>query len=502
MLLFSVVLDITDRLTKESFVRLVIEWNQGSQYESNIIPDLKWHGEYNVRFGDEKRWLAIQEYKTGRIVAIRYEKTEDDGSVWDTDYIMNFEQMKMAVRLDRSYTADALLFDPKFSTPHFITLLERNGYLKEDNGLPVSRMPSSVGQDNLHLVGDLVSGEARYQLPVVYVSKTFENEDPVEVFRLSGRLKGAAHVMVQENCETSYELRDLCNSQNEYNGAIGIYFPNPAYEHRRILYRAESGYDEAQMEKVIHTVIQYINTQMSEPLYTWQGVSAAIVTERLANQRKQWQEAEKARKEAEDAYARLQDSIDEEEKRIRKQAAEEARNEANKILDGFENEMQYLQEQIDELTRVNEALQYENQGMRTKLDTMNNIPILNLGEEAELYPGEIRDLILLTLAEASAGIQKSTRRSDVILDIIENNDYQKLSEQKAETAKRLLRSYDGLTGPLKQELEDLGFVITEDGKHIKLTYYGDERYQIILSKTPSDFRTGKNSFQKLNKMVF
>ena len=55
---------------------------------------------------------------------------------------------------------------------------------------------------------------------------------------------------------------------------------------------------------------------------------------------------------------------------------------------------------------------------------------------------------------------------------------------------------------MKKHLEDMGFVITEDGKHYKLTYYGDDRYQIIFSKTPSDFRTGKNSSQKLNKMVF
>jgi hypothetical protein len=59
-----------------------------------------------------------------------------------------------------------------------------------------------------------------------------------------------------------------------------------------------------------------------------------------------------------------------------------------------------------------------------------------------------------------------------------------------------------MTSAIRQKLESLGFVITEDGKHYKLTYYGDDRYQIILSKTPSDIRTGKNSSQKLSKMVF
>ena len=87
-------------------------------------------------------------------------------------------------------------------------------------------------------------------------------------------------------------------------------------------------------------------------------------------------------------------------------------------------------------------------------------------------------------------------------DIIRSNDYQRTSEHIAEEVKKLLKSYNGMTAPIRKALEEIGFVITEDGKHYKLTYCGDDRYQIIFSKTPSDFRTGKNSSQKLNKMVF
>ena len=37
MLLFSTVLDINDTLTKDAFIQLVIDWNQGSPHEENII---------------------------------------------------------------------------------------------------------------------------------------------------------------------------------------------------------------------------------------------------------------------------------------------------------------------------------------------------------------------------------------------------------------------------------------------------------------------------------
>jgi hypothetical protein len=55
---------------------------------------------------------------------------------------------------------------------------------------------------------------------------------------------------------------------------------------------------------------------------------------------------------------------------------------------------------------------------------------------------------------------------------------------------------------VRQELYDLGFKITEDGKHYKLTYRGDPRYTVILGKTPSDNRSGSNTAAKINKKVF
>lgn len=84
----------------------------------------------------------------------------------------------------------------------------------------------------------------------------------------------------------------------------------------------------------------------------------------------------------------------------------------------------------------------------------------------------------------------------------EKHDYQHISEKRAEEIKRLLKNYDGMPARLRAELDRFGFVITEDGKHYKLTYFGDGRYQTTFSKTPSDVRTGKNSAQEiLRKML-
>ena len=49
MLLFSTLLEINDTMTKDSFIQLVLEWNQGSPHEENIIQGIEWNGERNVR---------------------------------------------------------------------------------------------------------------------------------------------------------------------------------------------------------------------------------------------------------------------------------------------------------------------------------------------------------------------------------------------------------------------------------------------------------------------
>jgi hypothetical protein len=109
MLLYSTTLIINDTLTQEEFIRLVIQWNQASPHQNNVISDINWSGERNIRYGNDDLWLDIEEYRNMNTIAVRFEKRESDGAVWDTDFIMNFSTMKMTVQLDRGYTEDDVL---------------------------------------------------------------------------------------------------------------------------------------------------------------------------------------------------------------------------------------------------------------------------------------------------------------------------------------------------------------------------------------------------------
>lgn len=476
MLLFSTVLSINDTMSKDDFIRLAIEWNQGSPHEENVIPGMVWNGERNIRYGDDSLWLAIEEYRNQNTIAIRYEKTETDGVVWDTDYVMNFNDMKMSVRLDRSYLDSALTVEYGFSTPHFISLLVEKGYIKDDGNLPVSNKPVIIDKDNLDILVDVINGVSHYHLPVVYISKTFFGEDPVNVKWIASRLKGVAHVLVQKDEWLNTRLRRECSGKNEYYGAVGIYYPNQAVGHKRLLYRAYEGSDDVLMERVIRSVIQYSNSQLVNTLYTWSGVNNALLRDRYSRQKEERvaAELEKAK----------------------------ALNDADELIEYFDADIKRLQQQVEQLTKANDALSYENQGLKAKLDSTEDVAIIYLGVEDEFFPGEIKEMILEAVAEKLKNTATKTRRYDVLADIIQRNGFEGVSEKRANTIKNLLRDYRTMSGTLRQALMSLGFTVTEDGKHYRLTYYGDGRYKTTVSKTASDHREGKNIASTIIKNMF
>ena len=488
MLLFSTMLAINDSLTKDKFIELVIKWNQGSPHADSIISGIEWNGERNIRFEDGNLSLAIEEYRNGNIIAVRYEKKDDDGVVWNTDYIMNFTKRRMAIRLDRSYLESTVSPNSEFSTPHFISLLIDENYLEQDNDLAVSNKPYYVEYEKLGIIADIVNGK-RYRLPVIYVSRTNDDKLPVDVNRMARRLKGIAHVLVQRSVSSNLNLRELCCSKNEYHGAIGIYYPMQADGHKRFFYRPYTGSEKYYLDKVVNAVISYSNSKMVDPLYTWQGVDHALLRDRLESQKQERAAAENARREA--LYEVL--ALKEQQESVRSKAIEKAKEEANAILDGFDEDVRRLQEQIDELTHVNEKLQYENQGLKAKIDSMQEEPLLYMGTEKEFYPGEIKDLILSTLDDRLPSIEPKTRRHDVVQDIILTNDYQYISKQRAAEVKRLLNNYSGMTPKIKRGLEDIGFIVKHEGDHHKAIYYSDDRYIIVHGATPSDNRSGKNN---------
>ena len=240
---------------------------------------------------------------------------------------------------------------------------------------------------------------------------------------------------------------------------------------------------------------------MTGPLYTWQGVNNAILLEKLAKQREERMAAEREKQETEARAKKLIEEQVSAAQEFRQKALLDAKAEADQLLKQFDDEMSELQARIQELTRANEALVYENQGLRAKLDSIDHVPVLYMGDEFEFYPGEIKELILSVLEDAIPNLFQGSRRMDLVKDIIQNNNYLRVSKDKAAEIKKMLGTYTGVPARLKQDLEAFGFTITGDGKHYKLVFHGDGRYVFTLAKTPSDVRAGRNDAQEIIRRV-
>ena len=475
MLLYSATLPVRRSLTKEKFIDLILTWNKENTHEENRIPDMVWNGESEIRFGNDSLWLEILEYKNKNIIAVRYEKVASDGKIWDTDYILNLADLKVSVHLNRSYSSDALASDQAYSTPHFLTYLINGNFVIDDGNIPVLRTPHFIGEADAPVLAKIVKNEVRYKLPVVYISRTPENEIPVDAEFLASRLKGIAHVFVQDDFSSGSVLKEACDSKNEYFGAIGIYYPNPAFPHRRFIYRKGKDFAGKTFESIVSQVSRYAISKETPALYTYMGIKNALLKDRLDAQR-------------EERIAAENDS-------------QKAREEMELFCSSFDDDISRYEQRIAELSKEVDRLQAENEGYRAKLSVIGEAPVIRFGNEKDLYPEEIKEIILSILEDEYKNIKDGTRRHDLIIDLLENNDYKRTVDGRKKELARVLNNYKGMNGTVRSGLHDLGFEIRE-GNHYVLTYYSDDRYYTCLAKTPSDGRGTKNEISSIINDMF
>lgn len=170
-------------------------------------------------------------------------------------------------------------------------------------------------------------------------------------------------------------------------------------------------------------------------------------------------------------------------------------------MDVFEEQLTKTEELNKKLNMEVQRLTVENQALRMRLASKEQQPLIFMGEESDFYDGEIREVILEILEEYLRNVKRNTRRDHVVTDIIENNTYNHIPAKRREQIKVALKGYKSLDGSLRSLLESLGFVISEDGKHYKWTYFGDHRYTATVAKTSSDNRAGMNMASLIDNLM-
>ena len=462
MQIYSTVFPIKGTLSKETFVQLIIDWNQGSPHTR--IGNLHLDGSKNIKTEEGNLSLSIEELEAHNIIAARFRQVDQNNIIWTTDFIANFNDKKLAIRLDREATQETKRFTPSFKPPVFVNMILNQGYADTDVDLEITDQPIEINKKNYHIIESIILRRVKYCLPVVYVTKTWAGRFPLHTERLAYRLRGVAHVLKETDADVSFILRDNCFGENVHHGGVGIYYPNTAVASKKINTMRYAQLESDLEDKIVNTICRYMNQQAKDKMYTWEGVKFELL--RLKN------EALLSRSKA-------------------------AETEKNDLYDTFNESIREQTKEIESLNNRIIALAQENQGLHAKLDGMSEVPLLFLGEEDELYEGEIREIILDIMNEHLKTVQANSRRYHVLRDILSNNRFNKVSERKRNTIKKMLKGYTKANDSLLQEMKNFGFNVTSEKNHYKLAYYKDHRYVVTMAKTGSDSQHGGNNLAQI-----
>lgn len=332
----------------------------------------------------------------------------------------------------------------------------------DDNGLVLGK-PISLTNADMALAVDLIAGNAGNRLPIVYVSAPTSNKHFVHIGNLNHKLAGMAHLVVEPSRSFSWRLRDQVNSENVYGGAVGIYWPDSGgrrSQFRRADFSSVRGMESAIEEEVRAALVN------RRPLdrCTFSYVDSAISRS----------EIEHYKKEGDKGFDEYAEHFD-----IELRAKEES-------LEGAEREIARLKAEIREHERIRAV-----QGGVS----------FSAGQEKDLFPGEILDLVLGAVQAEVGRTIEGTRRRHIVEAILKSNFVIGTASRGREKIKEALRDYRSLDRKTVAAFEELGFVV-EKGNHPRVVFQGDERYAFVLPGTGGDWRGGMNAASDLANLVF
>ena len=182
------------------------------------------------------------------------------------------------------------------------------------------------------------------------------------------------------------------------------------------------------------------------------------------------------------------------------------------MITGLQTEITALNSRILDLQRDNETLQEINTTVtKEALKSWRAAPgreekILAYGKEKEFYDEEIKEMILEAIDEyVRTSVIKGSRREDILIDILNANDYKGVIKERRARLKKIL-SNDALknaaASSVVRDLQGQGFTLVSENNHIKMQFFSDPRYTITMAKTSSDSRAADNVYAAVKKLCY
>ncbi|MDR1748922.1 MAG: hypothetical protein LBR47_07665 [Spirochaetaceae bacterium] len=507
MLIFRTQFPLPDTIVTKDVWNFFKEWRLTSPYSSETMKSelQKTQAYENISFEDEKsaittKFLEIEPDTS--FFGFELKETDSQGDHWTTHIVHTKNKSTNWLSIEQEKTNPQGHLDynrEKHNKPHFF---KNMNHLVPLENIPKEPYVLENTEKDARMISKYMIGEKTAGMPVVYISRTNENEfsSNIDIKKLAEKLYCMAFVFTEPNKSFAYKLKDVSNRRNTYDGAIGIYWGT---SERTIIFEEDASIDTiynkirsallskpvlynctwAYMEKVSSERQQKILAKENEEIRS-ELISVQDNAEEERNKLKKLIEnQEQLLKEKEEQVIQLEKSIKDKE------------NEYNRFLETFEPEKKILEEQTEKLKQEKFNLLQKITGLEKKQDPQNGSDIFTVEvkcKERELYTGEISDFIKGILFN---GLEKETypantnsRQKDVLESLKKENTNLKFtssySYRKQERIKNIMKKMKNSKDTINSLIGE-GFREKGEPPHQKMFFY-EECYLITLASTPSD----------------
>lgn len=468
MLSFATEFPVDPNQGTSSFLEAMVKWVGGSPHTKlslEKLQEIQREKNTSITFDNESVQSLTATAEDLELAGFRYGRRDHDLN-WLTTVVFSKSSADawVGIRVEcESQHPSARL--PSAKKPVVIrTVLEALGGAN-DGPLPIRNHAHYLTNNDIDLAARLIQGEAGCRLPIIYVSSRFQGSYILDPDRLARDLSGMAHVVVEPNRSFSVRLQLEVDSENVYGGTVGVYWPEGGGRRAFFL-----GDDYPTAGQLAHGIKDEVQTALANrrPLdrCTWAYVRETASRQTIL-----------------DLKASGSQEIDQ-------------------YIKTFDQEIEAKDQRLQDAEKEIQRLRNELRILESRAGATSG-GLLKPGRERDLYPNEVLGIVLDALRDALTRIPENSRRRHVLESICDANPIQEdYAENQRNHLKRILRGTSTIDAKLRRELEDMGFVISEDGKHFKLVYQGDDRYTFTLAKSGSDWRGGLNAASEIARLLF
>lgn len=449
----------------EVFCKSVAAWLEGSPH-TEITSDQVWDlaTSENRIWSNGEQELSCEICDEGSSSAAGFKYIASEGGIqWVTTVCFSSDAVDswVSVRTERqSTTANPRLPDAK--KPFIVRNLLQGLTGGVDGELRVFDRSHRLTDADSSMVVRLMNGDSEHHLPIVYISYPFQGEHVIDADALARHLGGVAHVLVEPSRDFSRRIQSEVFSNNPYGGYVGIFY-HQGRSKRLAIEDFDSDFDIRRA--IFHEVRQALLNRMPLSRCSWPYIQASAA--KIARQKL-------------------------------KQSGSES---VEKYIESFDKELQAKEDQIADAQKEIFSLRSTISELEKKKSKSTGLAI-SVGSEQQLVDDEFIEIILDSINSSLANSTNFSRRQDVLQAIVDSNESSGSLKRRQEDIKAVLRGYRNLTATIRSDLLKMGFEISEDGKHHKLIYRGDQRYAYVLSKSCSDNRGGLNAATDIAKKMF